>query len=124
MSSTHLYQSRFNINIQKTLIKNYEKILVVISPVIPHFANQCLKEIGTKNLAWPVFDETILKEEHINIVIQINGKKRGLLKTKPNVSEENLLASILKDEKLLKYLEQENIKRKIYIKNKLINIII
>ena len=109
---------------KETLIKNYEKILVVISPVIPHFANQCLKEIGTKNLAWPVFDEAILKEEHINIVIQINGKKRGLLKTKPNVSEENLLASILKDEKLLKYLEQENIKRKIYIKNKLINIII
>ena len=68
--------------------------------------------------------ENILKEDFTNIVIQINGKKRGLIKTKINTSENELLELIKEDEKLSKYIFEENIKRKIYIKNKLINIIL
>ena len=92
-------------------------------PVIPHFANECLAMINSTAIKWPSFDENILKSEVSNIVVQINGKKRGLIQTKPDISEENLFDIILKDEKLTKYLNKNNIKRKIYIKNKLINII-
>ena len=66
----------------------------------------------------------MLIENIIKIVIQINGKKRALIETKPNVSEENLFVIINKDETLSKYLKQKEIKRKIYIKDKLMNIII
>ena len=66
----------------------------------------------------------MLKKEIVNIVIQINGKKRGLLQTKPNISEENLFKLINKDATLTKYLKKTSIKRKIYIKDKLMNIII
>ena len=51
-------------------------------------------------------------------------KKRGLIKTQPNISEENLLNKINGDEMLFKYLDKKNIKRKIFIKDKLMNIII
>ena len=64
------------------------------------------------------------KDEIINIVIQINGKKRGLVQTMPNISEEKLLEMIKNDEKMSKYFNQKNIKKKIYIKDKLLNIII
>ena len=60
----------------------------------------------------------------VNIVIQINGKKRGLVQTKPNITEEKLFEIIKNDEKVMKYLYQKNIKRKIYINDKLLNIII
>ena len=60
----------------------------------------------------------------VNVVIQINGKKRGLVQTKPNITEEKLFEIIKNDEKVMKYLYQKNIKRKIYIKDKLLNIII
>ena len=60
----------------------------------------------------------------MNIVIQVNGKKRGLIKTKPNLSEEKLFEIIKNDETLTKHINQKNVKRKIYIQNKLINIII
>ena len=60
----------------------------------------------------------------MNIVIQVNGKKRGLIKTKPNLSEEKLFEIIKNDETLTKHINQKNVKRKIYIQNKLMNIII
>ena len=108
---------------KNTLINNYEKILITMLPVIPHFANECLTMINSNAVNWPNFDENILKDEISNIVIQINGKKRGLIQAETNISEEKLFDTILKDEKLSKYLNKKNIKRKIYIKNKLMNII-
>ena len=95
-----------------------------MSPAIPHFASECLSLINSKNISWPSFDEKILQEDTIKIVVQINGKKRGLIETNKDITEENLLIIIHEDEKLEKYLQQSKIKKKIYIKNKLINLII
>ena len=69
-------------------------------------------------------DESILKEKITNIVIQINGKKRGLIQTELDISEDKLFEKIQNDETLTKYFKEKKMKRKIYIKNKLINIII
>ena len=57
-------------------------------------------------------------------MIQINGRKRSLIKTNPNITEENLLKLVKKDENINKYLSNKNIKKKIFVPNKLINIII
>ena len=108
----------------KTLKENYEKILITMTPVLPHLANECLDIIKSKNFKWPEYDKSILKEEVVNIVIQINGKKRGLIQTKPNIIEEKLFEILKNDKKVMKYLDQKDIKRKIYIKDKLLNIII
>ena len=50
-----------------------------MTPIIPHFANECLEKLNAKKIKWPKYDEKLLKEDIINIVIQINGKKRGLI---------------------------------------------
>ena len=107
-----------------TLIENYEKILIAIMPVIPHFSSECLSLMGSKRINWPAYDASMLKEEKINIVVQVNGKKRDVINTKPGLSEEDLFELINKSETLNKYLYKQKIKRKIYIKDKLINIII
>ena len=107
-----------------TLVENYQKILIVMTPILPHFANECLSIIKAKNFTWPEYNISMLKEETINIVIQINGKKRGLIQSKPNISEEKLFEIIKNDEKIMKYFDQKNIKKKIYIKDKILNIII
>ena len=60
----------------KTLKENYEKILITMTPVLPHFANECLNIIESENFKWPEYDKSMLKEELVNIVIQINGKKK------------------------------------------------
>jgi len=109
---------------KKTILQNYQKILIAMTPIIPHFANECLELLGVKNFSWSEYDKSLLKEDIINIVIQINGKKRGLIKTEPNLSEEKLFEIIKNDETLIKYINQKDIKRKIYIQDKLMNIII
>ena len=109
---------------KNTLKENYAKILITITPILPHFANECLSIIEAKNLKWPEFNKSMLKDEVVNIVIQINGKKRGLVQTKPNIIEKKLFEIVKNDEKVMKYLDQKKIKRKIYIKDKLLNIII
>ena len=95
-----------------------------MTPIIPHFANECLDILNIKDIKWPDYDLSMLKEELVNIVIQINGKKRALIQTKPNIDEEKLFEIIMNNEKIIKYLDQKTIKRKIFIKDKLLNIII
>ncbi len=111
---------------QKTLIENYQKILILISPIIPHFASECLEIIGIKNnnIEWPKFEEKFVQDEKINIVIQINGKKRGIILLKKDTEENEIIDLIKKDTKLFKYLDSKEIRKKIFVKNKIINLIV
>ena len=107
-----------------TLIENYKKILIAIMPIIPHFSSECLEQINVKHYEWPEIDNSLLVDEKVNIVIQVNGKKRDVINTTPNLPEEDLFKLIGENETMKKYLNNQKIKRKIFIKNKLVNIII
>ena len=110
---------------KKTLLNNYEKILITITPVIPHFSNECLENINfKKEFIWPSYDEKLVVDEKIDFVIQINGKKRGVLKVKRDIDETSLLNLIKGNENLKKYVDAKTIKKQIFIKNRLINLII
>jgi leucyl-tRNA synthetase len=99
--------------------------LITLIPIIPHFAYEALELINqNEKLDWPTYDEKLLIEKIIPFVIQINGKKRGLIETNRDITETELMTIIMNDQNLNKYLENKNIKKKIFIKNKLINIII
>ena len=60
----------------------------------------------------------------MNIVVQINGKKRGLIKASRNITEKDLLDIINKNQEINKYFKDSKIKKNIFIPNKLINIIV
>ena len=94
-------------------------------PILPHFSQECLDIINTTTtIEWPSFNEKLFEKDQINIVVQINGKKRNIIQTNKNLSEKDLLKIIIQDEKLKKYLENKVIKKNIYVQDKLINIII
>jgi leucyl-tRNA synthetase len=107
------------------LILNYRKILTVILPIIPHFASECIKRIGAEDSSvWPSVNEEFLIEKTKKIVVQINGKKRDLIEAKSNISESELMDIINRNKNLLKYFENKTIKKKIFVPNRLINIIV
>ena len=109
---------------QDTIRENYIKILTTLMPIVPHFSNECLELLNTnKELKWPIYDENAIEEKSTIIVIQINGKKRAIIDVKKNINENDLMELIYSDEKITKYFDKNEIKKKIYIKNKLINII-
>ena len=66
----------------------------------------------------------MLDDDMIEYVVQINGKKRSLITSKKDLDEKSLIKEIKKDEKSKKFLEGNNIIRTIFVKNKLINLII
>ena len=109
---------------KNTLINCYKKILIMMIPVIPHFSNECLSLLENQETKWPKYDTEMLEENMVNIVIQINGKKRELIQVNGKISEDELLDKIKINKNLFKYLQDKEIKRKIYVPNKLMNIII
>ena len=110
---------------KETLIENYRKILLAIMPIIPHFSSECLQKISNSfELKWPEINEEIIIEKNTNFVVQVNGKKRGLIEANKKISEQKLFEIILKDGNLNKFLKSKEIKKKIFVPSKLINIII
>jgi leucyl-tRNA synthetase len=110
---------------KKTLVENYKKILNVINPIIPHFSLECLKNIDEKaSLTWPDYDKGLVIENIIPFVVQINGKKREVFEIKRDLSEESVLKIILQNKNINKYLLDKTIKKKIFVSNRLINIIV
>lgn len=114
-----------SVNDKNKFIENYKKILISITPVVPHLANECLEQIGVNDeLKWPQVKKEYLSLKSINIVVQINGKKRDLLITNKSLDEKELLKLINNSEKINKFLKNQEIKKTIYVKDKLINLII
>ncbi len=109
----------------KNLSENYKKILICFSPIIPHFSSECLSDLGSEgNLNWPKYDENLLENDKINVVIQINGKKRTVLNVNKGIEETKLLETVKKDKMTSKYLINISIKKIIYIQDRLMNILI
>ncbi len=106
---------------------NYINILKTMMPFLPHFASECLNDLSIDpalNKDWPKIDSKYLKTELVNIVVQINGKKREILKLKNDSSEEEILEMIKKNDKLKSALKDKKVTKKIFVKNRLINLII
>jgi len=130
IANLHEIYSQINKEIEKsykkeTLIDNYKKVLLAIMPIIPHFSSECLEKISNSvELKWPEINEDIIFEKNTNFVVQINGKKRGLVEADKKISEQKLFEIILQNENLNKFFISKNIKKKIFVPNKLINIIV
>ena len=94
-------------------------------PIVPHFASECLEDIKSeKELSWPEIEKKYLSKNTATIVIQINGKKRAIIPSKTNTTEEELIKDIKQNKELEKFIAGKNIFKSIYIKDKLINLII
>ena len=110
---------------QKDLLINYKKILYLMMPLVPHFASECLEDLKINSkIEWPIADKKILMSEEIDIVIQVNGKKRSIINCKKEISEDSLIKLIKNDKKIDKFIKNKKIVRNIFIKNRLINLII
>ena len=112
---------------KEEIINAYKKYLIIISAFIPYIANECWEKITGKqdiNLQeWPRIDDSLLRKENYDIVIQINGKKRAIINATNNESEESILSKSLVIKNIQVILDKKIIIKKIFIKNKLINIV-
>ena len=107
------------------LLINYKKILYLMMPLIPHLASECLEDVQDNNKKkWPKVEEQFLTSSNVNLVIQINGKKRSIINILKGTEEDKLIKQVKNDLNIKKYLKNKNIIKSIFIKDKLINLII
>ena len=106
----------------------FKQFLILIYPFLPHLASECWERVTQQqNLhmqKWPTVNESLLKVEEINLVIQINGKKRAILKVKPDLKQELLFEMSLNLDNVKELIKNKTIVKKIYVKNKLINLVV
>ena len=101
-----------------------KKILILLSPAIPHFASECLDELELgNNIEWPKANLAFLKEDKIDYIIQINGKKRAILNENRDIDQESLLSKLKANKLSEKYLKDKSINKIVFVKNRLINIL-
>ena len=106
------------------LVDEISKIIKLLIPFTPYLAYECLEKLEIMGeVRWP---ETIKSKEikEIKLAIQINGKTRDVISIAQNMDELKITEIAKKNKKTRKYLEDKNILRSIYIKNKIINYII
>ena len=106
----------------KTLRNEWEKIIMLLIPITPHLAYECCEKIKKKNY-WPKYNPKLLKDANCKIVVQVDGRKRGILEIPINSQEKNIIKKSKEIDNVLKYLENTVIVKNIYIKNKLVNFI-
>ena len=106
----------------KTLKDEWEKITMLLMPLAPHLAHEFCEKIN-KKFYWPKYDPKLLEEENCTIVIQVDGRKRGLLEMPINSKEIAVIKKSKEIDNVSKHIENDTIVKNIYIRNKLINFI-
>ena len=111
---------------EKEIPKNYySQFLILLSPFAPHISEELWFESGFKGLCcqqeWPKYNPKLVKEEKINLVIQVNGKVRDRVEVVPGISEDEARKISEKSKKALKYLAGNKIKKIIFVPDKLVN---
>jgi len=108
--------------------KEWEIFLKLLSPFAPHLVEELWSELGhDKTISygkWPAYNPELAVDKEITLAVQINGKLRDTLVVVPEIPEEEVKQLALQSEKIQKWLEGKEPKKVIYVKGKLISIVV
>ena len=94
-------------------------------PIIPHIISEAIKDLDyNQKLTWPIANDKYLQEKYVNMVVQINGKKKSLIKIEKNLPDMEVINKIKEDEKISNILSDKNLLKHIIVKNRLVNFIV
>jgi len=107
---------------------SYQILATILAPFTPHIAEELRSRLGHENSIflekWPEYDPKLVRDEEKMIIIQINGKMRDQLKLAAGTGEEEVKKLALASDKVKKYIESKNIRKVIFVKDRLINFVI
>ena len=108
--------------------KILENVLILLAPYAPHIAEELWKEMGNSgsilNASFPAFEASYLVESTKNYPVSINGKMRTSINISLDAEEEQVKEIILKNEIIIKWLENKPPKKIIFVKGKMVNVVI
>ena len=109
-------------------IETVKSFIIIMNPFMPHLAQELWELIGETNeltyQAWPEYDKDLIISDKIVIPIQINGKRRSEITISVEQSEDEVIKKAKLDDKIASYLKNTTVIKEIYIKGKILNIVI
>jgi leucyl-tRNA synthetase len=105
-----------------------EAIVVMLSPIVPHITQALWQTLGHSGLildaAWPMVDQSALKRDEIEMVVQVNGKLRGQITVSIEASKQSIESMALNEPKVQRFTEGKTIKKVIVVPKKLVNVVV
>jgi leucyl-tRNA synthetase len=109
-------------------IKEFKTFIQILAPFAPHITEEIWQTQGEKSSIhksfWPKYNPKKIIEDTLKIAIQVNGKVRAEILIGVDLSEEEIKNIVLKEPALIPWIENKEIKRFIYIKGRIINIVV
>ncbi len=104
-----------------------ERLSLILQPFIPHISEEIWSSLKNENLCinqeWPV-EKVVQTNIKINIAVQINGKTRHIIEVDKNINKDMVIKKIKDNEKIKKYLTDQNIQKEIYVPGKILNFVL
>ncbi len=123
MELTNALSAEKNISSQ-----TWEKFLILVAPFAPALTEELWAKLGNQKsiftASWPKYNPELIKDDAINLVVQINGKLRDTIEAPADISENEAKKIALKSEKIKKWIADKDIVKIIFVKGKLVNIVI
>ena len=113
---------------RETWVKAIESLILMLSPLAPHITEEMWQKLGNNfsihGQKFPSWDEDLLKEDLITLVIQVNGRVRDTMEISSETDESEINQLVLNSTKIKKHTDGKKVLKTIYIKGKLINIVV
>ena len=101
--------------------------LLMMAPITPHICHQLWANLtGTalESAEWMGVDESALEKTSVELIVQVNGKLRGKFESPVDAPQEGVELIAKQDDNVSRFLEGKNVRKIIYVKNKLINFVV
>ncbi len=119
-------------NVESLPISALRTFLILLNPFAPHIASELWEKLNAKfkdvrgdmaEQAWPTYDERLLAEDEVEIVIQVNGKVRDRMKMSVLATEEEIKSAALENPRIRELTSGRTIRKVIVVPKKLVNVV-
>ena len=105
-----------------------EPLVIMLAPYAPHIAEELWEVLGNKESVlqarWPSYDERLASAGDVEIAVQVNGKLRSRLTVPRGMGEQDVLARVLADEAVKKFVDGQKVKKVIFVQDRLVNLVV
>ncbi|MDD5021457.1 MAG: leucine--tRNA ligase [Endomicrobiaceae bacterium] len=109
-------------------LKVYETLVLLLAPFTPHLCEEIWSLLGHNECVsiaqWPKYEEKYIKQDVVEVPVQVNGKLRGKVFVNVTANEQEVKELVLKDEKVKSSFDGKQIIKFIYVQNKIVNIVV
>ena len=108
--------------------RDFRTYLILLNPIAPHITEELWEQAGFEGMlnqtSWPEYDENKIREDEIEIPVQINGKLRARITVPAEADQDEVIAAAAADETVSRLTEGKTIVKEIYVKGKILNIVV